>query len=410
VSTVPTVVAPSSKTWLGIARELTAGTAVLPVQTIPLLKNSYQPEDTPRFLPDEALRGSMAMIFNEVLGVEDGAFNFGGPAFLDVEGYFFDNAFGDLSTTATTTGSSTTTTEAIAIGGTVVTVTSATGFTSGQYAQIDTGSITELVAISSIVSTTITFANNPARFPHASGATIKAVAPTGGPFTHTWNILNNASGQPPTHTVTDYTSLTTTVGARAYPSLCVAQLDITGNAEELLDVKMTGSSWISQAASTTPTNTVSTAVPVPNWRSTVTVGGTQVNDVGEWTVTIKRQLQIYFTNQGSQNPYIIARGPLDATGTLNYTVPSDETPLSNMTANIQPTVQIAITNGLASTSLLSLTLNMTQAAFVKSKPERSGVLLGYQDEWQAVANSTNAGGSGGLGPLTLTLENNVPVY
>src|SRR5271170_4740024 len=100
---VPTIslVAPASKSWLGVGRELSLGTAVLPVQTIPLLKNSFQPEDTPKWLHDEALRGSMAMVFNDIQGVEDSTFSYGGPAFLDVEGFFLDNLFGDLSSTAT---------------------------------------------------------------------------------------------------------------------------------------------------------------------------------------------------------------------------------------------------------------------------------------------------------------------
>lgn len=410
---IPTVslVAPSSKTWLGVARELTMGTAVLPVQTIPLAKNSFQPEDTPRFLPDESLRGSMSLIFNEILGVEDATFSYGGPAFLDVEGYFFDNLFGDNSTTATNFGTSTTTTQALAIGGTSVTVTSSTGFTAGQYAQIDTGSITELVPLTTAAANTLTFGNYPVRFPHASGVTVQAVTgASGGPYTHKWNILNNSSGQPPTHTFTDFTSLTSAVGARAYPSACVSQIDITGNSEQLLDMKMTGTSWTSTPAGTTPTNTVSTAVPVANWRSNVIIGGTTINSIGEWTVVLKRQLQTYFTDQNVQNPYIIARGPLDATGTLMYTVPVDESPLLNMLSNTQPTATINITNGLSSPNLLTLNIAFQIAAFVKSKPERSTVLVGYQDEFQAVANSTNVGGSGGLGPVTVTLTNNSPAY
>ena len=51
-------VAPSTRSWLGVARELTVGTPVGPTNTIPMDAKSYRPEDTPKFLPDEAIRGS----------------------------------------------------------------------------------------------------------------------------------------------------------------------------------------------------------------------------------------------------------------------------------------------------------------------------------------------------------------
>jgi hypothetical protein len=415
---VPSIglVAPASKTWLGVGRELNMGTAVLPVQTIPLLKNSFQPEDTPKWLHDEAIRGSMAMIFNDIQGVEDSTFSYGGPAFLDVEGFFLDNLFGDLSSTATTYGTTATVTSALPIGGTAAPLSGTAGFNTGFYLAIDqpfTG-LTEIVGPIVYAGTTPGFTGTPLRFAHASGGTVRAVNPaSAGPYVHTWNILNNSSGQPPTHTFTDFTSLTAAVGARAYVGACVGVIDITGNSEQLLEFKMTGNAWVSAPASQTPTNTVSTAIPLPNWRSTVNVAGSPVFDVGEWTVSLKRTLQVYWTDQGTtQNPYIIARGPLDATGTLNYTVPTDESPLTQMLANTQPTVAIAINNGFAgtSTSYLAMSIAAQVAAFEKAKPSRSEVLVGYQDDWQCVANATNTGGSGGLGPITVSLTNNTIVY
>ena len=53
---------------------------------------------------------------------------------------------------------------------------------------------------------------------------------------------------------------------------------------------------------------------------------------------------------------------------------------------------------------------MTQVANVKSKIMRNKLLLGYGNSYEAVANSTDVGGSGGLGPGTITLVNNTAVY
>ena len=441
---------PGSKTFLGMTREQNAGTALQPgtmpgitgqASTIPMDKASFEPEDTPHWLPDEAIRGDMAMLYNMILGVEDASFNYGGPFFGDMEGFFLDNIFGDLSSYYTGSFGSVTTLTSTngTIGSTQVTVSSSAGFVVGGFAQFEStaSSIAEVVYISATAATSISFGNTPLRFPHANGGTVSSVngglAPVN-PFVHTFNLLNSTLGyggafgaQPPTHTFGDYlgpetglgSSTTNLYGMRLYPSSCLAQLDFSGNSEQLLTTKHTGTSWVSQPAGTAPVNAISTIVPVPNWRSTIQMGvpGTpnttqQVFTIGEFGVSVKRTLQVYFTDQNSQNPYIIARGPLDVTGTMNFTAPGDETALEQMLLNVQPTCTININNGSAATALtyVALAINMHTTAFTKSKPTRSSVLVAYENEWQAVANSTNIGGSGGLGPVTVTLTNAVPTY
>ena len=299
VGTIPSFIAPSSKSWLGVGRELVTGLSpVLPTNTIPLDMSSYQPEDTPKFLHDEAIRGVMAQLYNDILGVEDATFSFGGPMFLDVGGFWIDNTFGDLSTTGTSASSTTTLNSGGTIGSTQVVLASGSGYSSAASVQIDTGSVSEVVVLSSApAGGTITFANDPLRFAHGSGVAASVVV---GPYTHKWAILNTGSGQPPTTTLTDFTNLTASVGARAYPSACVSQLDFTGNTEQLLMQKVSGNSWLSQPANSTPTNTTAFTIPQPNWRSTISVGGAQNYSITEWTVAVKRQLQIYWTAQDAQ--------------------------------------------------------------------------------------------------------------
>ena len=45
---------------------------------------------------------------------------------------------------------------------------------------------------------------------------------------------------------------------------------------------------------------------------------------------------------------------------------------------------------------------MSQVANIKSKVMRNGIAIGYSNSYEAVANSTDVGGSGGLGPGTIT--------
>jgi hypothetical protein len=425
MSNFPPGVAPSSRSWLGIAREIGGGGSsgqgqpVLPTATIPLDKSSYEVEDMPHYLEDLAIRGSMSQRFADVLGVDDASFSFGGPVFGDVWPYFFDNLFGDMSTVGSSPANGThiTNSGGVVAGGTAITVASTSGYTNSSVVQIDSGSVSEVVILNAsggTAATTLYFSNYPLRFAHGSAATVVTVS---GPYTHTFNVLNSTAGyggangaQPPTHSLTDTTYLTPSVYGRTYPGACVGQIEINGNAEGLFMGKASGNTWLSAPASTTATNTTTFTVPLPNWRTTMTIGTVATYDVGEYTVTLKRELGIYWTEQGSQSPFVIARGTLDCSGTMKFTVPSDEGPLNLMLNNQQPAVQIVSTNGLSTTATITYTISINQAAFIKSKPVRSGVLVGYDNEFRTEANSTNAGGSGGLGQVTIQVLNNTPTY
>jgi hypothetical protein len=412
--TIPSFIAPSSKTYLNVGRELVTGTTVLGTVTFPMDKNDYSPEDTPKFLPDEAIRGVMSPLFNEIRGVENSTFSYGGPAFLDVEGYWLDNTFGDLSSTSQgTLGSAITLGTALAIGATQLTVGTANSLgtvTTGSIIQIGDGAASEIViATAGSNSNTVNFVNNPTRFAHTTAATAALQTIPGG-YTHTFAILNTGSGQPPTHTVTDYTGLTPTVGARSYPSSCVSQFDFSGNAEELLMHKVAGMGWISAPATGTPTLTSLFTLPQANWESTITIAGTPVYNIGNWSVSIKRALQTYWTALNAQNPYVIARGGLGLTWNLDFTVAVDESPLSDMLTSGYQSVVMALTNGLTGVNKLGVTITTSRAQAVKSKPTRNAVLVGYSTEWEATANSTDIGGSGGIGPGTVTIYNATPTY
>jgi hypothetical protein len=437
---------PSVLRWAGIAREETAGTPLVPVVTHPLEQAQYEPEDNPRFLKDNAIRGSMADLFYETLGVESGTFSLGGPNFLDTHGYFFDNMFGDLSTTGTSLGTPATVNGAIAVGATNCTLTAAppASYTAGATIQIDTGSISEVFVVasttaSSVVNFGIAASGQayPLRFAHATGVTLQTCS-VSGPFTHKFAALNSPLGyggaygaQPPTHTLTDVTNivntftsssygtvLTNTYGARQYAFACLKTLDLSGNAEQILGIKMTGDSFMSVISGTAVTNVTTNSRPIPNWDTTLVVAGYTIassgtySGVGNFSVGLKRTNQVYWTVQGIQSPYVIARGPLNADGTLDFDPTNSEMPLDLMLLNSQPPVSIKVSNANITNAgtPFTLTITMTQCAQIKSKIMGSKNLLGYSNGFEGVANSTDTGGSGGLGPCTLTLVNDTAVY
>lgn len=236
-----------------------------------------------------------------------------------------------------------------------------------------------------------------------------------GPYTHTFALLNSGSGQPPTHTYTDYTGVTASVGARVYAYTCLSEVTFTGNAQQLLTWDAKGTSFASRAASTMPTATISTVAAEPSWRSMVGIGGpasggTLVSNVSEWKVTITRQVDPYYTNDGAQDPYTIARGPLTVTGSLTFSPAIDETPLLNMLSNSQPQLQIIADNGLTGNAQVTLTIDIQVAAYDTSKINAGSLLFGYDVTFKGIANTTNVGASGGYSPIKVTLANNVATY
>jgi hypothetical protein len=181
---------------------------------------------------------------------------------------------------------------------------------------------------------------------------------------------------------------------------------------------MTGDSWISVAAGTAVTNVTTNARPVPNWNATVVTAGFTItsannyNGIGNFGVSFKRGTQVYWTVQGTQNPYIIARGPLTMDGTIEWSPTNSELPLDLMLLNAQAPMTITVSNsGIPNSGTpFTLTFTATQVANIKSKIMRNGQLIGYSNSYEGVANATDSGGSGGLGPGTITLVNNTAVY
>jgi len=432
---------PGVLSWLGVARELTYAVPLVPVAsngiTHPVEQNQFEPEDMPRFLKDNAIRGAMTDLFYETLGVESATFSFGGPNFLDSHGYFMDNVFGDLSTLGSTpTNPATTSSAAIPVGNTQFTLSAAppSAYSAGAILQLGTGNTAEVVIVTSTAgSNIVNFTNNPMRFTHPASQTVNTVV---APFTHRFAALNSQLGyggafgaQPPTHTMTDVTNIVNTytsatygtvtstgIGARVYAAACLRSIDFSGNAEQLLNVRMSGDSQLSQLSGTAVSTILSNARPVPNWNTTVGILGNTVTTIGEFNVSFTRNIQVYWTLQGSQTPYVIARGPLNAAGSVQWDPVINEQPLDMMLLNAQGPMTITTTNtglvtgGVANPQGFTISTVFSQAANIKSKIMRNKALIGFANNFEGVANSTDVGGSGGLGPGSITLTNTVPTY
>jgi len=88
----------SVRSYLGIAKETTKGTAVAPTDYIPAMANSLKPVDVIDPLYDEGLRGSNVKNYNYVPGRTRSTYDFGGSVFADAIGYPIAGLLGDVAT------------------------------------------------------------------------------------------------------------------------------------------------------------------------------------------------------------------------------------------------------------------------------------------------------------------------
>ena len=405
-------VKPVALEWAGIGRELVTGTIVAPAVTIPADK--IEPDEKYTLLEDKARRGVMGSLFAVIGGTQSAAADLAGPVYLDTIGHVLLNLMGDYSTTGSTPTSSTTTTASAAVGATTLTVASIVGYSNGSIVQVGTGATAQVVQLSvAPAGSTLTFTNNPLRFPVSNAATVAIVA---APFTHTFAQLNSVSGgnaQPPTHTITHYNGLTGTFQAAQYAYWCCESCSFTMDAEKLFTHDTKGISYIQQAAALAPVNSISSVQAFPNWKFAVGIGGpatggTQVFDVSMLGVDVARAVKAEWTASGQQAPYVIYRNDLNVSGKFTE-IAQNSNPMGQLLNNSQPQLQFLATNGLSGANLLSVTFNLQQASVQTVKLADAGVIT-YESTFKAVLNSTNAGGSGGLSPASIVLVNAIPTY
>jgi hypothetical protein len=77
----------SVRSYLGIAKEVTKGTAVTPTDFLPVMGSSLKPVDVIDPLYDEGLRGSLVKNYNYLPGRTRSTYDFSGSAFADTIGY-----------------------------------------------------------------------------------------------------------------------------------------------------------------------------------------------------------------------------------------------------------------------------------------------------------------------------------
>lgn len=410
-----------------LVKEATPGTIPASIGS-PVPLTSFKPSDKPMWIEDESFQGSMGDAYGLYQGPLIGGFDIGGHVFGDHGlGEALYNLLGDYTATGSSAASMTTLTAALAAGATTATVASISGYASGDSVQIGitADGVPEIVVLSSAPSgSTLTFADTPARFAHASGKDVSLVV---APYFHVFALLNGSLGavngpaQGPTHCVTDRQGIAAN-GANQYAYACMSEVTITGNAEKLLD--WTGKAVCASratAGSAVGTTNVSSVVPYPSWRTVTGIGGaasggTQVLNIAEHSITLSRAVKAYNTEQGSQQPYIIARGKQSNTGKITFAPSIDDSALIAMLGNSQPQLQFVSGNGLTGANLVSVQVDIILAAYKTADITDGSELFGYDVDFTPVHTAATSGGisttgaSGGKGAVKVTLTNAIPTY
>jgi hypothetical protein len=240
--------------------------------------------------------------------------------------------------------------------------------------------------------------------PWAISGLLGSVATTGGsaPYTHTVSLKNAsataADAQPTAFTLTDFYA----ANVRAYAGCQVHDFNLTFSAEGLLDYDAKATGWGSATAST-PTPSFSALTPTPVWQATVSVAGTNVANAVEGSITMTRPVTPIYGISGTQNPYQIFLGALEVKGQLKF-VMEDDTQLTNFLTNTQPAIVVNWTNGTGATAT-QLQATLTTGAYVAAVIDRSKDFVEVVVDITGIANTTDAGSTGGFAPIKWVAKN-----
>ena len=231
-----------------------------------------------------------------------------------------------------------------------------------------------------------------------------SVATTGAsaPYTHTISLLNSLTSdvdvQPISYTLTDFYA----VDVRSYPGCQFSDFSLKFNADGMLeyDTKTTG--WASSTVAD-PTPTFSTVLPTPVWRGTVSIGGSSVATAMEGSIEMTRGVTPIYGISNTQNPYQVFLGALEVTGNVKFVMENDSQ-LINFLNNTQPAIVLNWSYGTGAT-LVQIQATITKGAYTAAVIERGDDFVSVAIEFNAQANTTDDGASGGYAPIKWVLQN-----
>ena len=226
------------------------------------------------------------------------------------------------------------------------------------------------------------------------------------PYAHAVSLLNTSPAQPSSLTVTDYSGVTASVGARAYPGVMLSEITLAIEPGKLFTFQAKGTGWGSAAAGAAPTASASTLTPKAGWTAAFGLGGpasggTLVKNITSLQLTLTRQVKVYPT-LGQQQPYIVRAGKFGVTGRFTM-IAADESPLTDYLDNNTPQMQVLLNAG--ANEIFQFDSN--KVFYKTSAINRGDDAVMFDVDFTCIANSTDVGASGGFSPCKVTVTNSV---
>lgn len=218
------------------------------------------------------------------------------------------------------------------------------------------------------------------------------------PFSHAIAALN--TGQPPTYTLSDYNGFNT----RQFAGFKVGEINVKFAGNGMLDYTAKGIAS-SFATTSKPTQSFSAVTVMPAWVGVSTIGATPSTLIVNGEMNFKRSLEVIHNVDGAVTPYsIFAGGDIEATGQF-VAVYEDDTVLTPYLAGTVQALDFNWSQGAAA-ALTQAKFHMSNAQIVEAVVARSGGKYAELDcKFEAIANSTDVGASGGYSPVKVTLQN-----
>lgn len=386
----------SRLTKVGLAKEVTNGTYLVPTVSVPW--DTFEYSDSTAPLRDESVRANDVVLQQLAQGVVQSDLALTTSVYADFIGNWFV-AMGMFDTV--TAGVSTTLASNATANSTTFSVTSATGIVTGTVLKIsDAGGLnTEYVTVGSIVSTTVTIGVgggtglNSLQFSHtAAGGSV--VSQT----THTFKQNRTFSTVWPSY------SFTTNDGVeqRGWTGCICDELAIKIDPKGLMKAspKFIGLQSSTQADFAYASSTVS---PMPGWGWSVTNGGASSTRGLTMDITLKRATEAIHASQNSRSPREIFPGALEVDGTYKCIFENLNDINLFRTYIQQPTVHV-LTQPVIQFGGATLTITMSVSGYVTAKQNVSGPYQMLDTTMSGVANTTDGGG-GTVGVVSATLAN-----
>jgi hypothetical protein len=220
------------------------------------------------------------------------------------------------------------------------------------------------------------------------------------PFTHAAAVLNSGTGQLPSYTLTD----TYSVATRAYAGAKFSELSLKFNADGLLTYSAKATTFGSVTA-TLPTASFTGVQVQPGWVGVAQIGGVSQTGVLDAEVSIKRPVSIMNTVDGTQAPTNLWSGPVTVDGKMTL-IMEDDSQLTNYLTQVQPSLDFNFSQG-AGAAATQVKLHMTKVAYSAADISRGKDYVEIPITFEALANSTDIGASGGFSPVKVTIQNAV---